>query len=352
MGLTRTNTSINVARALYVLICLLSGLTVAFYAGGSDYLWVGAVCGMLLASFFILVENLMKQFTLRGFSTATFGLLVGLFCAWLVSLVNIPDLIIILFDDLIRQPEAVVLGFNVALFASLGFLGIILALRGSKDEFALIIPYVRFRQDAPAGRPVLVDVDIVVDGRLEELLATGFLEKTVVVPRFVLTEIEEMARSNSVAIRARGQRGIDCLDHLKQSSEIRLTIHDSDGLASEEERAAKLLAAATVAGAKLLTSSEAVAKLARIQGVDVLNVADLARAMKQEILIGQSMELEIVKEGKEEHQGVGYTEDGVMIVVNQGSRLIGTTQQVIVMSTIETSNGLIIFSEISQDEGV
>jgi len=273
-------------------------------------------------------------------------LIGGLDCG-LLRIVNVPELIIILFDDLIKQPEAVVLGFNVALFASLGFLGIILALRGSKDDFALIIPYVRFRQESPASRPVLVDTDMVIDGRLELLLASGFVEKTVVLPRFVLMEIQEMANSSSVVQSARGKRGLDCLDHLKQSSDIRLTIHDSDGLAGDEEIGEKLLAAAAVVGAKLLTINEGLAKLARIQGVDVLNVSDLSRAMKPDILVGQTFDLEIVKEGKESHQGVGFSQDGSMIVVNNGVNLIGSSQQVTVISSIKTSNGLMVFAELS-----
>lgn len=350
MSFITANTSINVARALYLLICLLAGLTVSYYAGGGESLWVGAVCGILLASFFILVDNLMKQFTLRGFSTSTFGLMVGLFCAWLVSLVNIPELIIVLFGELIRQPDAVVLGFNVALFASLGFLGIILALRGSKDDFALIIPYVRFRQDAPAGRPVIVDVDVITDGRLESLLESGFIEKTVVLPRFVLTAVQEMASSESAVPSARGKRGLDCLDHLKQASEISLRIHDADGLAGEEEMGERLLAVAAVVGARILTANNGVAKLARIQGIDVLNVLDLAVAMKPEVLVGQTMDLELVRGGKEDHQGVGFSPDGSMIVVNNGVNLIGSSQSVTVISTIKTSNGLMVFAELSNEQ--
>ena len=172
--------SVNVARLTYLLVCEAAGVAIALSTKGTMFevpLWIGIAGGLGVAGLFIWIESLMRGFTLRGFSTATFGLAVGLFCAWLLTRVEISNLLEVAFRDQLESTEnsevlvsALKLALDVTLFASLGFIGAVLSLRGNRDDFAFIIPYVRFRQDAATGLPVVLDADAVIDGRVPHSL--------------------------------------------------------------------------------------------------------------------------------------------------------------------------------------
>jgi len=182
--------SVNVARLIYLVLCELAGFAIAL-SSESIPLWAGLVGGLGIAIFFIIVEGLMKDFTLRGFSTATFGVAIGLLCAFLLNRAQIPELIKLAATPL-NDPgigEALALAFTVSSYASLAFLGSVLALRSNQEEFSFIIPYVRFRQDAASGQLLILDAEVIIDGRLPSLMAAGFLTGRVLVPQFVLDEL-------------------------------------------------------------------------------------------------------------------------------------------------------------------
>jgi hypothetical protein len=191
--------SVNVARLTYLLVCEAAGVAIALSTKGTLDIPIvfGLLGGLGVAGFFIWMESLMKGFTLRGFSTASFGLGVGLFCAWLLTRVEISNLLELAFRDKLQDDKGVSavqldvlvnalrLTIDVTLFASLGFLGAVLALRSNRDEFAFIIPYVRFRQDASSGQPVVLDAEAVMDGRALGILRSGFLHCRLIVPRWI-----------------------------------------------------------------------------------------------------------------------------------------------------------------------
>ena len=339
------STSVNIARLIFLVVCEVAGVGVAL-ASGTLPVWAGILAGLLLAGFFILVETLMKGFTLRGFSTATFGLLVGLFCAWLLKQVNLDRLLITVFDLSEEGSEAMSLGVNAALFAGLGFLGAVLALRSGRDEFAFIIPYVRFRQDAASGQPLLLDADVIMDGRVPRILASGFLTGRLIVPRFVLEELQFMASSPSSAKRQRGQRGLDCLEEMQSNKDISITIHDTQAEPTSDSMDARLIHVARMLGARLLTTDENLSKVARLQSAEVLNINDLSDALKPAVVVGEKIHLALVRAGKDEHQAVGYLPDGTMIVVNNAISKVGTTRDVLVISTLQTAAGLMVFAEL------
>jgi uncharacterized protein YacL len=312
----------------------------------------GIIAGLGVAALFIWIETLMKGFTLRGFSTATFGLAVGLLCAWLLTRVQISNLLEIAFRDRLESKadsevlvNALRLALDVTLFASLGFLGAMLALRGNRDDFAFIIPYVRFRQDASSGLPVVLDADSVIDGRVPGILRSGFLHGRLIVPRFVLDELQAMAASGVNNDRQRGQRGLDGLDSMQKASDIQINIHDGRTSQEAETLNAKLIEVSRLLGARLMTSDETLSKVARLQSVDVLNIQELDDALRPTVALGQRMRIALVRTGKEEHQGVGYLPDGTMIVVNHAVARIGTTVDVIVVSTLQTAGGMMVFAE-------
>jgi uncharacterized protein YacL len=348
--------SVNVARLVYLLVCEAAGVAIALSTRGTMFevpLSVGILGGLGVAGLFIWVESLMKGFTLRGFSTATFGLGVGLFCAWLLTRVQISNLLEVAFRDQLESREnsevlvsALRLAFDVTLFASLGFLGAMLSLRGNRDDFAFIIPYVRFRQDASSGQPVVLDPEAVIDGRVPGILRSGFLHGRLIVPRFVLDEMQAAADSGSISDRQRAQRGLDCLDAMQKAADIQITIHDGRTSADAVTLNARLIETARLLGARLTTADENLAKVARLQGVDVLNIQELDDALKPTVAVGQRLRIALVRTGKEDHQGVGYLPDGTMIVVNHAVAKIGTTVDAVVVSTLQTAGGVMVFAEL------
>jgi uncharacterized protein YacL len=348
--------SVNIARLTYLLVCEAAGVAIALSTKGTMFevpLSIGMIGGLGVAGLFIWIETLMKGFTLRGFSTATFGLGVGLLCAWLLTRVQISNLLEIAFRDQLESREnsevlvnALRLAIDVTLFASLGFLGAVLSLRGNRDDFAFIIPYVRFRQDASTGQPVVLDPDAVIDGRVPGILRSGFLHGRLIVPRFVLDELQAMADSGSTGQRHRGQRGLDCLDAMQKAADIQITIHDSRNSSVPETLNARLIECARLLSARLMTTDENLAKVARLQGVDVLSIQELDDALKPTVAVGQRLRIALVRTGKEEHQGVGYLPDGTMIVVNHAVAKIGSTVDALVVSTLQTAGGTMVFAEL------
>lgn len=345
MSYKSTKTSVNITRMLYLLVCEVAGSALAFQSLGPEHLWIGVIGGLIIGSLFILLESMMKQFSIRGFSYATFGLLIGLFCAWLLTTVKFGDLLVVSFQSFIKRPDDFILTINVILYSSLGFIGVALALRSTQEDFALIIPYVRFRQDSHQGQPLLLDSEAICDGRLPSLMQSGFLDNNLIIPHFILEDIQSMATSPSPGRRQRGQHGLDCLTELQNIPNIRVTIHDTSAISVQTHDSA-LIQIALLINAKLLTTEPNLCKIAKLQNVSALNINDLNNALKTQIHIGAKLHLAIVRTGKEEHQGVGYLPDGTMIVVNNAVSKIGTTQDVTVISTIQTSAGLMVFSEI------
>jgi uncharacterized protein YacL len=348
--------SVNVARLTYLLVCEAAGVAIALSTKGTMFevpLSTGIMGGLGVAGLFIWIESLMKGFTLRGFSTATFGLAVGLLCAWLLTRVQISNLLEVAFRDQLESKEnsevlvnALRLAIDVTLFASLGFLGAVLSLRGNRDDFAFIIPYVRFRQDASTGQPVVLDPDAVIDGRVPGILRSGFLHGRLIIPRFVLDELQTMADSAANGNRHRGQRGLDCLDAMQKAPDIQVTIHDSRTAPDADSLTARLIDCARLLGARLMTTDENLAKVAKLQGVDVLSIQELDEALKPTVAVGQRLRIALVRTGKEDHQGVGYLPDGTMIVVNHAVAKIGTTVEALVVSTLQTAGGMMVFAEL------
>lgn len=344
--------SINIARLTYLLICEAAGVAIALSTQGEMYevsLTTGVLGGLGVALFFIWVESLMRGFTLRGFSTATLGLSVGLLCAWLLTRVQISNLLELAFRQELAVKEnaadfvnAMKLALDVGLFASLGFLGVVLALRGSRDDFAFIIPYVRFRQDVSSGQPIVLDTSAVIDGRVVEIVKSGFLCGRLIIPRFVLDELQLMA--DQAESKAGGQRGLANLERMRAEAGIQLTIHDSDPNADSTN--ARLMETTRLLNARLMTLDDNLTKVAKLQAVQVLNLHELDEALKSAVVVGQRVRVPLVRNGKEEGQAVGYLPDGTMLVVNHAAAKIGSTVEAVVTSTLQTGSGMMAFGEL------
>ncbi|MFP6879747.1 MAG: hypothetical protein VCA34_02290 [Roseibacillus sp.] len=349
-------TSINVARFTYLVVCELAGIGAAMSTKGVQGfelpIWVGVIAGLTVAGLVLFFETCIRAFTLRGFTNTSFGILVGLFCAWLITRLNFDQAVLGMMKGM-APPETYLeiantinLTINIFLFASLAFLGAVLAMRSGRDDFAFIIPYVRFRQDAASGQPLLLDADVIMDGRVARILGSGFLHGRLIVPRFVLDELKVLASSPSPGKRQRGQRGLDCLEEMQDDKSISISIHEEVEGTISDAMDTRLIQTARVLGARLITTDENVTKVARLQSAEVLNINDLSNALKPAVVVGEKIHLALVHTGKDDHQGVGYLPDGTMIVVNHAAPKIGTTQDVLVISTLQTSAGQMVFAEL------
>jgi uncharacterized protein YacL len=326
-----------IIRILFLLMCTLGGYAVGQLQPEliSRWYW-GAMIGFGFGGLLVAIDEMVKGFSLRTFSAATFGLFVGTIIAWLVD----RSRLFVYVED-----ERVLWLIRLGLFLGFGYIGMVLAMRSNKEDFALIIPYVRF---APQGKPVnllLLDTSAIVDGRVAELLEANFLEGVVVVPRFVLKELQQIADSNDPVRRARGRRGLDMLSRLQRNPRQEVKIHEGD-FPEETGVDSKLVRLARALGAKLFTTDYNLGKIAELQSVLHVNVNELASRLKPVILPGESLNLRIVREGRDKGQGVGYLSDGTMVVVNQGQSLIGQQAEVRVMSLLQTGAGVIVFAEV------
>src|SRR5256884_2361091 len=281
--------TINLLRVLFVTFCAAIGANISSAVMGN--LWPGLLLGLLLGLIVVLIDRLLKGVSLRLFSSATFGLLLGLIFANLLMASQV----------LRYQSETMQWAVRLVVYAVFGYLGMMLAMRSSRDEFSLIIPYVRFARETTQHEPLVVDTNVIIDGRIADLCATGFLSRALIVPRFVLAELQTLADSRDPLKRERGRRGLDILNKLQQSRELELTIHETTGDA-DLETDARLVRIAKVLQARLLTNDQALCQVARLQQVAALNLADLARALRPALAAGDELELNLVKEGRETHQ--------------------------------------------------
>ena len=327
--------TVNLLRVLFVTFCAAIGGTVTAETHGNAL--PGILVGIVFALIIVLADRLLKGFSLRAFSSATFGLLLGLLFASLL-----------MASDILRyQSDTVQWAARLVVYCTFGYLGMMLAMRSNRDEFSLIIPYVRFARETTQHEPLIVDTNIIIDGRIADLCATGFLSRALIVPRFVLGELQMLADSRDPIKRERGRRGLDILNQLQKSRELELTIHETSGDA-DLSTDARLVRTAKMLQARLLTNDQALCQVARLQQVPALNLADLARALRPRAAAGDELELNLVKEGRESHQAVGYLPDGTMIVVNHARAYLGKVATVVVSSALQTGAGRLIFAEVKQ----
>jgi len=326
--------TINLLRFLFVTFCAAIGANISSALVGSS--WLGLILGTVLGLFVVLIDRLLKGVSLRLFSSATFGLLLGLVFANLL-----------MASDLLRyQPETMQWAARLIVYAAFAYLGMMLAMRSSRDEFSLIIPYVRFARETTQHEPLVLDSNVIIDGRIVDLCGTGFLSRSLIVPRFVLDELQTLADSRDPIKRERGRRGLEILNGFQRSREIELSIHETSGDDADLAVDARLVRTAKVLKARLLTNDHALSQVARLQQVPVLNLADLVRALRPNVVTGDEIELNLIKEGREPHQAVGYLPDGTMIVVNHARPYVGKTARVIISSALQTSAGRLIFAEL------
>ena len=332
-------TSLWAIRILFLSLCTMAGFAISQVRSEWTGLAHSGVYGMFMGFGFgglmIAVDEMLKGFSLRAFSATTFGLLLGTVVALLVDSSGL----FINADANIRWV------IRLGLFLGFGYIGIILAMRSNKEDFSLIIPYVRF---APQNKPdnlLLLDTSVIIDGRIADLIETHFLEGLVVVPRFVLKEIQQIADSTDAIKRARGRRGMEMLNRLQRNTHTEVRIHDGD-FPEEKEVDTKLIRLARNLNARLFTNDYNLSKIAELQKVSCVNLHEVSKCLKVTLLPGEVLQLKIVREGKDKGQGIGYLPDGTMVVVNNGQPHIGQQVEAQVQTLLQTGAGIIVFAEV------
>jgi len=321
--------SLLIVRLAFIFICGLFSFTF----GGENGLTFG-LAGTGIAAALVVLETTVRKISLKGLSAGVFGIVLGLILArFFGHLLGFIDLT----DDLTEA-------FQGFITLTCVYLGLTLGLKG-KEEFSLVIPYVRFKRQESREETIVVDTSSIIDGRILDIVKTKFLEARFVVPRAVLNELQALADSTDHLKRQKGKRGIEILHSLKKEPSIEVTIHEEEigeNLAVDE----KIVKLGQLLDSKILTTDYNLNRIAQLQGVKVLNINDLINALKPILLPGERFNLKLIKEGKEHNQAIGYLEDGTMVVVENSRWLIGKSANVEVTSVLQSPSGRIIFTKI------
>ncbi|MBI3878364.1 MAG: TRAM domain-containing protein [Verrucomicrobia bacterium] len=302
--------------------------------GGAGW---GILMGFGFGGLLIAIDEMVKGFSLRAFSAITFGLLLGTIIALLIDHSG-------LFENVELRTRWVI---RLGLFLGFGYVGIVLAMRSNKEDFALVIPYVRFTRQNTPENILLLDTSVIIDGRIADLIEGNFLEGLIVVPKFVLKELQLVADSSDPIRRARGRRGLEMLNRIQRNTKNEVKIHDGD-FPDEPDTDSKLIRLARNLNAKLYTNDYNLGKIAELQKVQYMNLHELSKSLRVILLPGEILNLRIVREGKDKGQGVGYLPDGTMVVVNHGQPLVGQQVEVQVQSLLQTGAGVIVFADTKQ----
>jgi uncharacterized protein YacL len=299
--------------------------------------------GVLLCAIAIVVADLLiPRKRIATISAIYFGVIVGIFLSNLVYNALQPTLVLY-FN------EKVHLLFSHFMTIFICYICISTLLQ-TKDDFRFIIPYMEFSKEVKGARPLVLDTSVVIDGRIADVAETRVIDQPLVVPRFVLQELQTIADSSDKLRRNRGRRGLDILNRLQKSPGVEVKIHDAEiaELAGIKEVDQRLVVLAKHLGGKVVTNDYNLNKIARLQGVEVINLNDLANAMKPIVLPGENLSVKLLKRGEEQGQGIGYLDDGTMVVAEQGAYHLGETVRLTVTSVLQTSAGRMIFGRIEQ----
>jgi uncharacterized protein YacL len=317
-------------------------------AGNSNSWWAVVISGMGLIVFFLLLDVLTPKRKLTALAGVFFGLLVGM----LISAVFGKAVDMIGETYGLQLVDSARLAIKWMMGICICYFTISIVMR-TKDDFRFVVPYVEFAKQTKGSRPLVLDTSAIVDGRIADLCESRLFDAPVVVPRFVLNELQLIADSADKLKRNRGRRGLDVLKKMQASTVVDVEIDESTAAEIEEAKGVdqKLLLFTKVRNGRLATTDYNLTKVAQVRSVDVININDLANSLKVVALPGETMHVKIIKPGEEADQGIGYLDDGTMIVVEGARSKIGKDIVLSVTSSLQTSAGKMIFGRFESFAG-
>lgn len=315
-----------IIRLFFFTFALITG----YYVAPPGMSFSGALFGLAGAGVIILLEIMMERIPARRIFLGAVGLIVGLISARL------------LFEMILLIPPRIEIQYYVRFFLYylFSYLGVTIALRYT-GKLSLLSG----ADEAEKIPPLLLDSNVIIDGRLLDLSHTGFMDYRLVVPSFIIKELQTIADSSDDLKRQRGRRGLEMLNRLRRDPEVKIIIEDID-FPNITGVDAKLIHLARTSEARILTNDYNLAKIAEVQSIKVLNLNNLSTVLKPRYVQDEHLLVKIIKEGKESDQGIGYLEDGTMVVVEGGRKHIGESLEVVIANTIQTATGRMLFAEI------
>ena len=300
---------------------------------------LSAGVGVLLGFLVVGLEMRLRRVSLRQLVAGLLGMLSG-------SVLGILLVFVIAVTPLTGPVRGIFLQFAVPL--CLSYIGLLVGL--SKAELLNLNAIGLFNSEAVRQSIKLLDTSVIIDGRIADIAESGFLEGSLVIPQFVLRELQLVADSSDSTKRNRGRRGLDVLQRLQKMAHVDVQLADEDP-ANVKEVDLKLIELAKLHRCRIVTNDFNLNKVAQVHGVEVLNINELANALKPVVLPGESMRVFILKEGKEHNQGVAYLDDGTMVVVDNAKRYISRTIDITVTSVLQTTAGKMIFGKFDERAG-
>ena len=290
------------------------------------------------------IDAAVKRKRIEVISCVYFGTVVGLFLAYMVGVALSP----ILSDEQL-QPSRFDAPVRLVLGICLTYICISLLLQ-TREDFRFIIPYIEFAKEVKGLKPYVLDTSVVIDGRIADLVETNVLDNQLIMPRFVLGELQGIADSSEKMRRTRGRRGLDILNRLRSNEAVDLEIYDRElPEMSGQPVDMKLVLLAKHLEGKVVTGDYNLNKVARLHNVPVINLNEIANSLKPVFLPGESLDVKVVKHGEEPGQGVGYLDDGTMVVIENGREQVNNTVHIAVTSVLQTSAGRMIFGRYERD---
>lgn len=320
--------------AVYVGVSLLFGLIFLYFSENI----MGRIRNLIRE-----IEAELQKFSIYDILISSIGLIIGLIIAYLLSML-VYNLDILYLNVVVP----------LILYIILGYLGLTLPHKKKNDIYNFFISVINVKKDLPEkleeeaeekalGLAKILDTSVIIDGRILDICRTKFIEGPLIIPEFVLEELQRIADSSDSLKRTRGRRGLDIINEIQNELDMEVIIHDKK-FDDIKEVDSKLLKLTKELDGKIVTNDYNLNKVAEVQGITVLNINDLANAVKPVVLPGEEMQVQVIKDGKEANQGLAYLDDGTMIVVEKGRKYIGEDISVIVTSVLQTSAGRMIFA--------
>ena len=328
-----------ILRGLFLLIAAGVGTSLAFQEDAT-YFWA-IPATMLLTMLVILMDVLIPRKRVEVISSVYFGVFVGLMMTMMLQLIMAPTF------NLLEEKGPIPIYFQLV-FTPLFCYVCVSVLMQTQEDFRFIIPYIEFSKEVKGVRPYLLDTSVVIDGRIADLIETGIVENQLIIPRFILSELQAIADSSDKLRRSRGRRGLDILNRLRNDENVDVKIYereipDLDGHPVDM----KLVLLADHLQAKVVTGDYNLNKVARLHNVMVINLNDIANSLKPIFLPGETVQVTVIKMGEESNQGIGYLDDGTMIVIENGRDHVGKNVEISVTSVLQKSAGRMIFGKFT-----